>query len=232
MILDYLYLWLDLLTLSFPLLRSFDKKLDYYNKWHALFPALLAIGLFYLVWDIIFTRMGVWGFNPDYLTGIHLLDLPLEEWLFFLVVPYACIFIYEATLHYIKKRPLQNLAKPFSAVLGILLITMSIIFREKIYTFITFVATGSFLLLHVFFIKRDYLDRFYVGFLFSLIPFLIVNGVLTGSFIPDQIVWYDNAENLAFRIVTIPIEDSVYLLLYLLSITTIYEAILKRFPAS
>ena len=37
-----------------------------------------------------------------------------------------------------------------------------------------------------------------------------MNGLLTGSFIPGEVVWYDNAENLGFRIGTVPIEDAFY----------------------
>ena len=43
-----------------------------------------------------------------------------------------------------------------------------------------------------------------------LIPFFIVNGLLTGSFIIDEIVWYNNNHNLGLRIGTIPIEDIFY----------------------
>ena len=229
MILDFLYLFLDLFTLSFPLLRSFDPRLTYYKKWYALFPAIAIVGFFYIVWDVFFTKAGIWGFNPRYLVDYDIINLPVEEWLFFLVVPFACIFIYEATLYYIKKRPLQEIAKPFSIGLAVLLLTIGLLNLDLAYTSLTFILTGGFLLFHVFFIKRDYLDRFYIGFAFSLLPFLLVNGILTGSFIEDQIVWYNDAENLGFRIFTIPVEDSVYLLLYLLSITTIYEAILNRF---
>ena len=230
MILDNLYLFLDLFSVSFPLLRSFDKRLLYYKKWHALFPAIFFVGFIYVVWDILFTKVEVWGFNPRYLTGLDIVNLPIEEWLFFLFIPFACIFIYEATLYYIKKRPLKSITKPMTIILGVALVITGLFSYEKLYTCLTFISTGGFLLFHAFFIKRDYLDRFYIGYLFSLIPFLLVNGVLTGSFIEDQIVWYNDEENLGLRIFTIPIEDSIYLLLYLLSITTIYEQILKRFP--
>ncbi|GIR49788.1 MAG: hypothetical protein CM15mP58_18850 [Burkholderiaceae bacterium] len=47
-------------------------------------------------------------------------------------------------------------------------------------------------------------------FLVMLIPFFIVNGVLTGSWIVDQVVWYNDTENLGLRISTIPIEDGIY----------------------
>ncbi len=231
MILDNLYLFLDLFTLSFPLFRSFDYRLEYYKKWYALFPSLFVIGAIFIVWDVIFTEQGVWGFNPRYLTGIDIINLPIEEWGFFLVVPFACLFIYEATLHYIKSRPLQKFARPFSIALAIVLFVIAILSTDKIYTFVTFLSTSLLLIAHVLFIKRDYLDRFYFGYIFALIPFLLVNGVLTGSFIDDQIVWYNDADFLGIRLFTIPIEDSIYLLLYLLGIVTIYEAILKRFSA-
>lgn len=230
MILDALYLTLDLFTISFPLFRSWDKRLSYHKKWYALFPALGIVGFFYILWDVLFTKAGIWGFNPRYLVDIDIINLPLEEWLFFLVVPFACIFIYEATLYYIKSRPLKKITRPLFIILAVIFIIVGIFNLDKAYTSLTFLLTGSFLIFTLLFIKRDYLDRFVFGYLFSLIPFVLVNGILTGSFIDEQIVWYDNTENLGIRIGTIPIEDSVYLLLYLLSITTIYEAILKRFP--
>lgn len=43
-----------------------------------------------------------------------------------------------------------------------------------------------------------------------LFPFFIVNGILTGSGIVDQVVWYNNQENLGLRVFTIPIEDITY----------------------
>jgi lycopene cyclase domain-containing protein len=84
------------------------------------------------------------------------------------------------------------------------------------------------LALHVFVLKSPYLGRFYLGYAVSLIPFFLVNGILTGWLLDEPIVWYNNAENLGVRLNTIPIEDSQYLLFFLLLTLTFYERPLKR----
>ena len=64
--------------------------------------------------------------------------------------------------------------------------------------------------------------------MYILIPFLIVNGILTGSFIKDEVVWYDDLENLGLRIFTIPIEDAFYGMLLLILSISIYEYLRKK----
>jgi len=67
------------------------------------------------------------------------------------------------------------------------------------------------------------MGRFYFSFLITLIPFLIVNGILTGSFIEGEVVWYNNHENLDIRIGTIPLEDMFYGMLLILMNISIFE---------
>src|ERR1700761_1345965 len=97
----YTYLLIDLLTLLFPLLLSFDKKVAFYKTWKYLWRGVLLTGIFFIVWDVLFTRLGVWSFNDAYILGIRIGGLPIEEWLFFIVVPYACAFIYSCLLAYL-----------------------------------------------------------------------------------------------------------------------------------
>jgi lycopene cyclase domain-containing protein len=81
-------------SLAGPLALSFDKKVAFFKNWKYLFPAMVIPALLYIIWDIYFTDKGVWSFNPEFITGIKLYNLPLEEVLFFFIVPYCCVFIY------------------------------------------------------------------------------------------------------------------------------------------
>jgi len=224
----YYYLGLDLFTLSFPLLRSFEPKLHYWRKWPGLFTGIAVMATVFLIWDAIFTANGVWGFNPRYLVGPRIAGLPIEEWLFFLVVPYSCVFIYEALRYYVRRDVLGRVARPLSIVLMSVLLVVGVLHIDRLYTAITFLCTAAMLALHVFVLKSPYLGRFYLGYAVSLIPFFLVNGILTGWLLDEPIVWYNNAENLGIRMNTIPIEDSQYLLFFLLLTLTFYERPLKR----
>ena len=79
----YTYLVLDIASVLFPLALSFDKKVAFYKLWKYLFPAMVISGAFFILWDVLFTAQGVWGFNPKYITGINVFNLPIEEVLFF-----------------------------------------------------------------------------------------------------------------------------------------------------
>jgi lycopene cyclase domain-containing protein len=86
--------------------------------------------------------------------------------------------------------------------------------------------TASLIILAQFILRTDksWLNLFFVSYLVCLIPFLIVNGVLTSL----PVVGYNNEENLALRVFTIPAEDFIYLFTLLLMTVTFYEFLQKR----
>lgn len=219
---QYLYLCLIIFTLLVPLMLSFDKRVAFYKNWGMLFPAIFIMSTVFIVWDIAFAHAGIWGFNDDYLIGVRIFGLPLEEWSFFVVVPYACVFIYACLNAYVKKDVLQKTHRPFLLVLIAILWIVGILYYTRLYTSITFVSTAFLLTYHIW-KKTQWLSRFLLAYLVSSVPFLLVNGILTGSIIENSVVWYNEAHILNLRIGTIPVEDAVYNLLMLLLTVHFFE---------
>jgi lycopene cyclase domain-containing protein len=213
---------LNLIALLPPFLLSFDKKVAYYKRWKYLFPSLLIVGIIFIIWDVFFTRWGIWGFNSRYLTGIDLINLPVEEWLFFLTIPYASVFIYDCIKAYFPVWELKTTGVWIALILAVILMMTGIFNITKWYTGVTFLLL-SYLLFYLGYKKADYLGRFFLSYLIVLIPFFLINGVLTGSGIQDQVVWYNDQENLGIRVLTIPLEDIFYGMLLILGNVSLYE---------
>jgi lycopene cyclase domain-containing protein len=204
-----IYLLLDLGTLLFPLLLSFDRKVAFHRHWPRLFAGIGLIGGGFVIWDILFTRAGVWSFNPQYLIGPAAFGLPLEEYLFFLVVPYACVFIYACLLAYFPPWHRKDKGLNVLPVLGVVLLMISVIFRDRAYTFWACGLCGLLCLGIVAFRHRlthFRADLFLVAWAICLLPFFLVNGVLTAL----PVVLYNDAENTGLRLFTIPAEDTFY----------------------
>ena len=218
----WLYFYVLIFALSYPLAQSFEHRITYYKKWKNLFLGIGLMMLVFIPWDIWFTNSGVWWFNHDYTSGFKVFLLPIEEWLFFVIIPFACFFIYEVLNYFIKKDLLKNFARPFLSILSILLLILSFIFIGQLYTFVTFLCTGVLGLITVY-ANPKWLGRFSLMYFVSLIPFLLVNGILTGSLIGNPIVNYNPNEIIGLRIITIPVEDSVYNLMMLLMVMWVYE---------
>lgn len=189
---------------------------------------MLIPAIIFLLWDETFTRLGVWGFNPYYLSGFFVGNLPIEELLFFICIPYACVFTYEALNVLVKRDYLYNLQKTISIVLVLISLLVGLLNVSKWYTCTTFVGLAVYLFLLQFVCKVSYLGRFYLSWCIIIIPFFIVNGVLTGSWIDDPVVWYNNAENLGIRIGTIPIEDLFYGMFLIMMNVSLFEWIRGR----
>ncbi len=219
----FLYLAVNLFTISFPLVRSFEKRVNFVSKWKALFPAIAITGAFFLVWDIWFTSMGVWEFNPRYIMGIYIFDLPLEEWFFFITVPFACIFIYEVLIYFFPKDIFKPAGQPIVYLVVPLLLAIGILHLDKWYTSVNFILGAIALSVHFLIFKDKYLGRFLFTYLVHLIPLFLCNGVLTGGLTEEPVVIYNNSENLGIRVWTVPIEDTVYSMTLLLMNVSFYE---------
>lgn len=221
-----LYLIILSISLAGPLALSFEKNLKLYTRWKYLLPAIFITMFVFVVWDIIFTHMGYWFFNPIYNSGIYINKLPLEEYLFFLVIPYACAFsFYAVQFHF----PKFKLNAQWTKVLTFLLVAVSVVtallHQNLTYTFVVFLVLPVILLLSYYF-ARKVVEYYLAIYPILLIPFFIINGILTGTGIEQAVFDYSPEVILGIRVFSIPIEDMFYnfsLLLSPLVLTHIFE---------
>jgi lycopene cyclase domain-containing protein len=201
-----LYLWILAGIAAVPLVLSFDKKVHYVSSWPAVFAAAGIVGAVYIAWDILKTEAGVWGFVERYAGTFRILGLPLPEVLFFLVVPFSCIFIYEVVRAYFKERTAAVPRWIWLAAAAIL-VALAVIFRSQLYTLTVLLSVALFFALSAA-VRPGMLGsrHFWLAVLLTYIPFLIFNGLLTA--IP--IVVYNDLENWGIRVYTIPLEDFFY----------------------
>ena len=206
----FTYLLIDLFSVLVPFIFSFHPSLKFYRNWLAFFPAMLITGSVFIAWDMYFAHLKIWGFNPAYLTGINIGNLPVEEILFFFCIPYACVFTYACLNIMIKKTLSKNSQMIISCMLIALSVFMEVCFHGLRYTAYAFAMLATLLVTAQFILKANWLSRFYVTYLLLLLPFVIVNGLLTGTGLTSPIVWYNPAHIIGLRILTIPVEDVFY----------------------
>mgnify|MGYP001048630157 CR=1 FL=1 len=200
------YLLFNILIISGPLALSFDHRVRYVNNWGLAFLASLSTLIPFIIWDALVTGRH-WWFNYNYTLAVRILGLPISEWLFFITVPFACLFIWEIITYFRPKHTIvlfDNLRLLWFLVfpLGIWLFSIG-----KEYTGIVLMALATVSLLDKF-LKTDIImdRRAYILFPILIGLMLIFNGYLTAR----PVVLYDPQYQLDFRIITIPIEDFFY----------------------
>lgn len=205
-----LYLWLDLLAVSIPFILSFEKNLLYYKRWPFLFSAIFIAMAPFVAWDVFFTHQGYWGFNSQYTVGTKIFGLPIEELLFFIVVPYASLFAYYAVrFHFPRYKVQDNMLPWITGFLIVLALYLTAIHLDRIYTVLNFSVFIA-IMVYGYFKVQESLAAFLAIFPVILTPFFIMNGILTGTGIKDEIVWYNKSAFMGLRMGTIPFEDMFY----------------------
>lgn len=225
------YLLIDVLILVFPFLLSFKWKFAYYRFYKALVPAIIIVALGYILWDAVVTARGDWSFNYTYLSGVTLLGLPLEEILFFIVVPYSCLFIYENLVYFLPEKSLPFNRKFYLGV-SLVFILGGVLFWNQEYTVLALMSCAFFFLYATYLMPRLLQSRnywLYIGI--SMIPFVMFNYLLTSipivMYNPGAIWGGEGLWN--GRFITIPLEDFFYNFSLLSFYLLVYLWLKKRF---
>lgn len=226
-----LYLLIDLGSFVVPFLFSFHPRIQFNRHFKSVFLSLILVAAPFIIWDIYFTHLGVWGFNPKYLTGMYFFNLPIEEVLFFIMIPFSCLF----TQFCIQKLWLKDfqfsLAPKILYFLSGILLFVALVNYQNYYTSWALFFDAIVLVVFAFFSNRQS-TLFLISYLILQIPFLIVNGILTGTGIESEVVWYNNNENLGLRVLTIPVEDFFYGMSFILLNLFLFHRFKGKFSVS
>lgn len=206
----YTYLLIDLFTVLVPFIFSFHPRIRFHKQWNRFLPGMFITAILFIAWDVYFTHIGVWNFNEKYVSGIYLLNLPIEELLFFFSVPYACVFTYYCLTNFYHLDWSKASERYACIALSSFLLITAILHIEKVYTSFTFISTSLICILLQFYYKIRWLGKAITVYFVLLIPFMIVNGLLTGTGLNEAVVRYNDEENIEIRLLTIPIEDIIY----------------------
>lgn len=197
-------------TVIICLIASFDRRIKFNQHFSAFLKAAIVVAIPFITWDIYFTARGVWWFNTDYTIGLNIAGLPLEEMLFFIFIPFSCVFTFYTIDKYYKWNALSGFNNILVFVSVIVLSVVALLNTDKIYTLVTAVVTIATLIYLHFIARSEWITKASVVFAILMLGFFPVNGILTGSFIENPIVNYNPNDFLGIRMFTIPIEDAVY----------------------
>lgn len=186
-----LYLIILIILLAGLLTLSFDKSLRLYKHWKDLLSTFLLTMVVFMLGNIIFTHIEHWFFNLLCNFDIYINKLPLENHLFFMIIPYACVFLFYGIQFYFPKFKLnEQSTKVLTFLIVAALLLTSFLNLELTYTFVNFILLSVLLLLSCFFVRE--LVQYYLA-RYSILPtpFIIINGILRDIVIEQAIFDYN-----------------------------------------
>ncbi len=221
---NYTYLLINVALLLIPLILIYSMKMQQ-NR--AVKFMLLAVFINVFVFSVpteYLTQMKVIVFNPPYLTGFILWQLPIEELLFSLVMPFAGLAVY---IFLNTRFPDLKFEKYSLALSNILLgICIAILYfgYHNLYTLFTFLILLVFLLYVEYVNKIRFMYRFYRAWLVSLVPFYIAASIVNAL----PVIQYNEKETLIFNFLNVPFESPFYFMGMLLLTVYLFELFKSR----
>jgi lycopene cyclase domain-containing protein len=221
---NFEYLIFDIIVISGPLIFGSIRKFYFMDRWRDALLSAIIVAVPFIIWDVLVTDRH-WMFNPKYTINFRLAHLPIEEWLFFLTVPSACLFTWEMILKRSEDSRIMfgKLLRYAAFVLPIAGVWLFLAGKE--YTGLVFIFIALAIYLDQY-LKTDlvFQKRFYLYIAFIIFFTLIFNGYLTWR----PVVLYGESYQLGLRIFTIPVEDFGYGFSLLFMCTIIYERLKKK----
>jgi lycopene cyclase domain-containing protein len=240
------YLLIDAVSAALPLCFARSERFGFGRAWPRALAAVVLAGVPFAAWDIAFARAGVWDFNPRYVLGPAALGLPCEEWLFFLAIPFACLFLYRQFSRPRGSAPRASALGPAAApdpvppsprrpgrvfvlagsAAALALALLASLHADRVYT--SWVGwAGALAAAGLASARPRFARPFLAALALQYVPFLVVNGLLTAL----PVVRYRPGAILGPRILSIPFEDAVYAFVMFVASVSVFEILGRRPPA-
>lgn len=97
-----IYLYLLCICLAIALYLQYKYKIHLYHSFKEELIYIVVLLALFVPMDIFAVSRGVWAFPGNGLLGIHIFNLPIEEYLFMIIIPYFSLIVYK----YIDKKKL------------------------------------------------------------------------------------------------------------------------------
>lgn len=216
---NYTYLLINLALLFLPVLLFSIRQLNFTDNSKFIILAVLISVFAFSIPTEFMTQLKVIVFNPPYLSGMTLWQLPVEELLLLFLLPLSGIAVYLFLNHRFPDNGPEKYSLAFSNIMLGVCIAMLYFGHQKLYTLFTFSILFVFILYIEYVNSIRFMYRFYRAFLVTLIPFYIVYGVLVNL----PVLQYNSAETLNFNQFNIPFETPFYFMGMLLLSVYLFE---------
>lgn len=215
----YEYLIFNIFVIFGPLLVFFSRRKSVVKpNLKSLSLSISLAATFFVIWDYLVVNY-FWFFNSKYIIGFFIAGLPIEEILFFISVPFACLLLWVNYKKYFSKKIITNFS--FYLISSSLFLALFFLFYEKIYTSIVLFVFLGVVILDIFLRTNLFIKKTFVAFIFIVVNILtfIFNLYLTAR----PVVLYNEILKTNINIITVPLEDFIFGMALISLTIIIYE---------
>jgi lycopene cyclase domain len=217
------YLEIDLMIALPGLLSCLVPFLRRTRDFGSLGISIALTALLFIAWDELAVAWGTWAFNGQWVLSFRVGDLPIEEVLFFVVVPFSSLLFYDLLKGRLRGK--FNISRRWIVLSAIVELILALVWRDHSYTWVVLVYLASGTLLSLWLDPNLLRLQSFWGFVgLTYIPFLVFDYLLTS--IP--IVIYGRGATLGIRVTTIPVEDFIYSMAMFIFYAMFYRAVHVR----
>jgi len=217
---NYWYLLMLFILAGLTLFLFIKKSIVFIMEFKYMIPAIIFSGAIFVLLNNRLLGNGIISYNANYLIGKNIYNLPIEEWLFLLVISLFSFSVYILISVKFAKFDKQNLSYFISILLltGFAYIAWSS--RQKLVPFFIFFLLLIYFGYTVFRNRfRSHLGKFFISYLVVAVPFLLIKAILNTL----PVLLYNNEHILGLRLFNMPVEEFGTLFLLMLMNITIFE---------